>query len=393
MNIILFDVDCRKQLYPLTEIRPASELRVGITTIREKWESYLSGSYSFLTEEYLSGRYPLRVEEINLFIEGNILPTFGFVFTLTQLDAGEAVSYNGRIVAYKGSMEEFTTKQYVRIIEFNESLVVIDYNYRVFQYNGEAIKSDFFYMTKGHVSKELPSSNCVIGNPIDEEGRPLIFIEEGVTIECCILNVKEGPIYIGKNANIMEGSMIRGPFAADEGCVVNMGTKIYGATTLGPYCKVGGELSNVVLMAYSNKGHDGFLGNAVLGQWCNIGAGTSASNLKNDYTEVKLWNNAIRRFEKTGLQFCGLVMGDYSRIGVNVMLNTATMIGVGCNVYGAGFPRNFITSFQEGGASGMELVHFKKFLSTLETMMARRKYTISPEEKEICEYLFNESDT
>jgi UDP-N-acetylglucosamine diphosphorylase/glucosamine-1-phosphate N-acetyltransferase len=249
--------------------------------------------------------------------------------------------------------------------------------YDIFMENHRGIVEDFALLTHGRASQSLSDTNTVIGNPVDDNGNPMIFIEEGAVVEGAMLNVKNGPIYVGRNAEVMEGSCLRGPIALCEHAVVNMGTRMYGATTLGPYCKVGGEVNNVVMMGYSNKAHDGFLGNAVIGEWCNIGGGSTASNLKNDYTEIKLWNYPAHRFLRTGLQFCGLIMGDHSKSGINCMFNTATVLGVGVNIHGAGFPRNFVASFSEGSASGFTDVPLTKFFDIARRMMARRGLTLS----------------
>ena len=270
-------------------------------------------------------------------------------------------------------------------VDFKERLIAIRQVYDIFMLNGEAMEADFRLLTIGRQSAPLSPTVQVIGEPCFADGLPKLFVEEGVTVECATINLKNGPVYLGVAVEVMEGTHIRAPFAACEHATVNMGTKIYGATTLGPHCKVGGELNNVVIFGYSNKAHDGFLGNAVIGEWCNLGAGTESSNLKNDYSEVKLWNYPARRFAKTGLQFCGLMMGDYSKAGINTMFNTATVIGVGCNIYGSDFPRTYIPSFSEGGASGFKAANMKNFFATLEKVKARRKKELSEAERRICD--------
>lgn len=381
MNIILFDGASRVDLLPLTFTRPTGEIRVGILTIREKWERRLQAEVSFLTEEYLSAKYPMQEKADNLFIAGNILPSSSFINELKLLKTGESLfSQEDLILAFRGSAEAFKAQQWEKRVAA-ETPDMICFTYDIFLKNGSELEADFACITQGKESAQISKTNTVIGEyPV--------FIEEGAFVECVVLNTTKGPVYIGKDAEIMEGSLIRGPFAACEHATVNMGTRIYGPTTLGPFCKVGGELNNIVMFGYSNKAHDGFLGNAVIGEWCNIGAGTEASNLKNDYTEIKLWNYNTRRFAKTGLQFCGLIMGDYSKAGINTMFNTATVVGVGCNIYGTGFPRNFVSSFLEGGNSGFDQTNMKKFFTTTEKVMARRSHILTEEDKQICMHVF-----
>ncbi|MDE6715769.1 MAG: glucose-1-phosphate thymidylyltransferase, partial [Muribaculaceae bacterium] len=354
-NIILFDSPAvRGNLLPLTYTRPVAEIRFGILTFTEKWQKeFPEASISHYTQDYLRDRYSVdeRVETA-LFIAGHIAPDANIVSCLQNLKEGEALKYGEDIIAYHGSFERFINSDFAVVKDYTEPLLEIKMLYDVFMKNGEALERDFRKITTGRASQPISGTNTVIGVLQFPDGLSKIFIEPGASVEGTYLNVNGGPIYIGRNAEIMEGSAIRAPFAACENAVVNMCTRITGATTLGPYCKVGGELNNVVMLGYSNKAHDGFLGNAIIGEWCNIGGGTTASNLKNDYTEIKLWNYPTQRFLHTGLQFCGLIMGDHSKIGINCMLNTATVLGVGVNIYGAGFPRNFVASFSEGGASG-----------------------------------------
>ena len=392
-NIILFDSpEIHQNLLPLTFTRPIADLRVGILTIREKWERRLPGNYSYLTEQYLSKKYAVHTEKCNLFIAGHILPTEELIETAVNLQPGEACKSGDKTILYKGAIDEFLKQQYSRSIEYEQPFCCIEMLYDIFMKNETAIEQDFRLITTGRKSAPLSPTNTVIGEHAYPDGLSKIFIEDGATVECCSLNLTEGPIYIGKDAELMEGCCIRAPFAACEHSVAKMGCKIYGATTLGPYCKVGGELSNVVMTGYSNKAHDGFLGNAVIGEWCNLGAGTTASNLKNDYTEIKLWHYPSHRFLRTGLQFCGLIMGDHSKAGINCMFNTATVIGVGVNIYGAGFPRNFVASFSEGGTSGFTDVALNKFFATAEKMMIRRNRQLTEIDKEIFESIYNQAE-
>ncbi|MGL5317342.1 MAG: GlmU family protein [Bacteroidales bacterium] len=379
-NIILFDGAARTNLLPLTFTRPVAEVRIGILTIKEKWEKRMNTPISYITEPYLSTKYPMVISDQNLFIQGNILPSDSFINEVLNLELNHALIFEDSILAFRGSLADFEAGTWISIPACNVPDQIFQ-TYDIFTKNGQEILADFKLLTQGRSSAPISSSNRIIGSyPV--------FMEEGAYMECAVVNTMQGPVYIGENSEIMEGSLIRGPFVACENATINMGARIYGPTTIGPYCKVGGELNNVVMFGYSNKAHEGFLGNAVIGEWCNIGAGTEASNLKNDYTEIKLWNYSTRRFAKTGLQFCGLIMGDYSKAGINTMFNTATVIGVGCNIYGTGFPRNFVPSFLEGGNSGFEQINLKKFFTTTEKVMARRSKELLEEEKQICMHIF-----
>ncbi len=386
-NIILFDAsEVRDNLLPMTFTRPVADLRVGILTIREKWEHMLEGTYSYITTEYLCDKYPAIVGEDNLFIAGNVCPIGSFVARVEVLNKGEALlSPNGALMAFRGSIDDFNARNFACEIVCDEDCLTIKMLYDIFMENHRGIVEDFALLTHNRTSQPLSDTNTVIGASVEADGTPMIFIEEGAVVEGAMLNVKNGPIYVGRDAEVMEGSCLRGPVALCEHAVVNMGTRMYGATTLGPYCKVGGEVNNVVMMGYSNKAHDGFLGNAVIGEWCNIGGGSTASNLKNDYTEIKLWNYPAHRFLRTGLQFCGLIMGDHSKTGINCMFNTATVLGVGVNIHGAGFPRNFVASFSEGSVTGFADVPLAKFFDIARRMMARRGLTLTEVDMRIFE--------
>ena len=373
-NIILFDpVDARDRLLPLTLTRPVALIRHGITTISEKWQKAIPGDYSYSTQDYLSMKYPMveASDGDNLFIAGNLHPDSKLVEAILALNIGEALTFNGETIARRGNGNPTSETEYDGT-PFRLSNV-----WDIFMLNDEAIRRDFELLTAGRSSRPLSDSCRLIGDPSQ------LFIEEGATVECANINVSKGPVYIGRDAEVMEGACLRGPIAMCEHSVVNMGGKIYGATTLGPYCKVGGELNNVVMTGFSNKAHDGFLGNAVIGEWCNLGAGCTASNLKNTYAPVKLWSMAEGRFIKTDLQFCGLIMGDHSKAGINTMFNTATVIGVGVNFYGAGFPRTYLPSFTEGSPLGMKPVIMDRFFDTASRMMSRRHKELTPIDKEI----------
>lgn len=390
-NIILFDdKDTWTDLLPIVYTRPISDIRIGILTIKEKWQKYFPDhDFSCLTAEYLSVKYPTNITDDNLFIAGNCCPDKNFADAVSVLGNGEALAYNGELVAYRGTMEGFKSVTLEEAAPYTaSSLTMLHQLYDIFLLNGSEMRRDYHIIIAGRESQPLSETCTIVGPYRLDDGCPAIFIEEGATVEAVTLNTTGGPIYIGKDAVIMEGVCIRAPFAACRHSQVNMGAKIYGATTLGPYCKVGGELNNVVMIGYSNKAHDGFLGNAVIGEWCNIGAGTNASNLKNDYTEIKLWNYRAHRFLRTGLQFCGLIMGDHSKAGINCMFNTATVIGVGVNVHGAGFPRNFVASFSEGSVAGYTDVSVVKFFDIAKRMMARRGIELSETDKEIFESIY-----
>ncbi len=376
-SIVIFDpADVRANLLPMTYLRPVGALRIGMTTIREKWEAMLPGDYSWQTVDYLRSKFPtapgVTTQASTIYIAGDVLPTPSLVERILKLSPGTSLTDpRGEAVAHVGMMQTAT-------VELEEMPVRITSLPDIFLKNGEAIINDFDRLTAGQTSRELDETVTVIGD------RSRIFVHpDAGAVEGCIINVKNGPVYIGPKAEIMEGACLRGPVAVMEGSVVNMGAKIYGATTIGPHSKVGGELNNVVIQAYSNKAHDGFLGNAVIGEWCNLGAGCTASNLKNDYTEIKLWNYPAHRFLKTGLQFCGLIMGDHSKAGINTMLNTATVLGVGVNVHGSGFPRPFLASFTEGSTTGFTDVSMPKFFDTARKVMARRGIELTEEDVRI----------
>ncbi|MGM9804773.1 MAG: putative sugar nucleotidyl transferase [Muribaculaceae bacterium] len=401
-NIVLYDEkEVRDNLLPLTYTRPVSLLRVGINTISEKWLRAFGGdaTISYITPEYLQSKFPAKVTGDNIFIASHTLPTAELVEHINDLNLGEALCYNNEadgkksVIAFRCSKDDYRKGNITPSVVLPQPPEQINMLYDIFLKNGEQLTIDFRAITAGRQSQQLSPSNVVIGNPTFDDGTAKIFIEEGAWVEGTYLNVTNGPIYIGCNAEVMEGSCIRAPFAACDNAHVNMGTKIYGATTLGPYCKVGGELNNVVMIGYSNKAHDGFLGNAVIGEWTNIGAGTSASNLKNDYTEIKLWNYPTTRFLRTGLQFCGLIMGDHTKVGVNCMLNTATVLGVGVNIHGSGFPRAFVPSFSEGSTAGFTDVSLVKFFQIAERVMARRGKKLTDDDRNIFTHIYNQADS
>jgi UDP-N-acetylglucosamine diphosphorylase/glucosamine-1-phosphate N-acetyltransferase len=338
MNLILFDDRSRDHLLPLTFTRPVASLRIGILTIREKWEIRGAFQTSFLTANYLSEKFTLHREAENILIAGSVCPDENFVEAVFKLEKGEAIIKGGRLLAARDSENSLSLDvNHYTSIQYEYPICQLNKLSDLFVFNERELNSDFHLLTKGRSSQKLDSTNTVLGDQF--------FAEEGASASCSVFNSRTGPIYLGKNTEVWEGSSIRGGFALCEGSSVKMGAKIYGATTIGPFSRVGGEVSNSLIQGYSNKGHDGFLGNSVLGEWCNIGADSNNSNLKNNYSEVKLWDYADRDFVGTGLQFCGLIMGDHSKCGINTMFNTGTVVGVSANIYGAGFPPNFIPSF------------------------------------------------
>lgn len=384
-NIILFDLPAvRENLLPLSYTRPIADFLVGITTLRKKWESFLAGEFSYSTVGYLSEKYPMKTAEENLFIASNIIATEPLARRLDTLEPGEVLMADTMagqrvLVGFKGGanrIDEVIHSMPAGIV-YEEKVDAINYVYDIFLLNGRQIEADFDVLTAGREGQSIPRSNTVIGDP------DRIYIESGAIVEGVVLNASHGPIYVGRHVEIMEGSCLRGPIALGEHSTVNMGTRIYPGTSLGPWCKVGGELNNVVIFGFTNKAHDGFLGNAVIGEWCNLGAGCVASNLKNDYTEIKLWNYPSHRFLRTGLQFCGLIMADHSKAGINTMFNTATVVGVGVNIHGSGFPRNFIASFSEGGPAGFTDLPMEKFFDIAKRMMARRGRSLSEADNRI----------
>lgn len=378
MNSILADHN-RENLLPFTFTRPVANIRVGILTIAEKWEKWLDTKVSYQTESYLARKFPLTVESDNLVINASFLPNKDLVQAISGLEVGQSLIGDGKEIARRTN--DVSKETCSDTLEFEGEVLTIEHPWDIFSKNGEALQADFELLTKGRISQPIPEGNTVV-NPEN------IFIEEGAKVQFSILNASTGPIYIGKDSEIMEGCIIRGPLALCNNAVLKMGAKIYGASTFGPYCKVGGEVSNAVLFAYSNKGHEGFLGNSVLGEWCNLGADTNTSNLKNNYAPVRLWNYQTEGFAQTGLQFCGLMMGDHSKCGIDTMFNTGTVVGVSANVFGSGFPRNFVPSYSWGGAHGFTTYRTNKAFETAKAMMGRRKVEFNEVEQEILEHVF-----
>lgn len=399
-NVILYDsAAVHSDMLPLSFTRPVSDFRVGITTISEKWQSLLKGKYSVYTAPYLRDKFRPEPIESNIFVAANCLPSADLVKTIESIADGEAVIlHDGEYIAFKGSLDCFEALiegKYEPVkIEYKGECTTLHYLYDIFRNNSKAIIEDFVRLTAGRKSCPLPPYNTVIGPQTLPDGTPALFIEEGATIQGAVINLTAGPVYIGRGASVLEGSCLRGPLALCDNAQINMGAKIYADTTIGPHCKVGGEINNVVMFGYSNKSHDGYLGNAVIGEWCNIGAGTNASNLKNDYSKIRLWNYGRHAFMRTDLQFCGLMMGDHSKTGINCMFNTATVVGVGCNIHGAGFPRPFIPSFSEGSpTAGFKDVDLNKFFDIAARVMARRNIELTDLDRRIFKAIFEAAKT
>ena len=382
MNYILFDGAVRNQLLPFTFTRPVADIRVGILTIREKWEKFLGSTTTTVTEEYLSDKFPMVELEQNVLINASFCPSENLVLLIKNLQENQAIFYNDQPLAFYAKEDQeidfdaFTITQYA-----DDDVLRIENTWDIFEKNHQAIKRDYDVLTQGRTSEAIPQTTIAF-NPEH------IFIEKGAKVMCASLNATDGPIYIGEDTVLMEGATIQGPFALCEHSSVKMGAKIYGGTTIGPHCKVGGEVANSVMMGYSNKGHDGYMGNSVLGHWCNLGADTNTSNLKNNYAQVRLWDYDTERFAKTGTQFCGLMMGDHSKCGINTMFNTGTVVGVSANIFGAGYPRNFIPSFTWGGSSGMETYNTTKAFEVAAVVMARRGLEFDTQEEAILNEVF-----
>ncbi len=387
MNYIFFEEKVtRENLLPFTFTRPVADIRIGILTIREKWNKFLNTTTSSWTESYMAEKFPKKIAKENILINGCVLPDEALVKQVKKLKAGEKLICGNTVVAMAvgdelnktGRVEEVkaaTTKEYT------SSVLMLGNMWDIFLKNEEAINRDFVLLTKGRSSQRLSKSNRIIG-----KGK--IFLEKGAKVECSILNTEAGPIYIGKNAEVMEGSIIRGPFSLGEGSTLKMGTKIYSNTTIGPYCKVGGEVSNSVFFGYSNKAHDGFIGNSVIGEWCNLGAGTNNSNLKNNYSTVKLWSYHKEGYVSTGLTFCGLMMGDHSKSSINSMFNTGTVVGVNANVFGSGFPPKIIPSFSWGGSAGFTTFRIEDALEVAQKVMERRSLKLEKADSAVLRTLF-----
>lgn len=389
MQLILFDDAQRPALFPFTHTRPAADIRCGILTCRARWERLLGLSTSYsLTEAYLQPLFPpAATGGTCLFVNGRVLADPALAAVVAALQPGQALWDAANLVAAclntcpdtVPMLEEQAAG--LEAIRLEESLQWLHRPWDIFARNDGALRTDFELLTAGRVSAPLPADVLLRGHEI--------FVESKASIGAgVIFNATEGPIYIGEGAEVMEGCKLRGPVALCAGATLKMDAKIYGATTIGPGCKVGGEVGNTVFFEHSNKGHDGFLGNAVIGAWCNLGADTNCSNLKNNYDEVKVWDEAAQKSVRTGLSFCGLLMGDHSKSGINTMFNTGTVVGVSCNIWGSGFPEKFLPSFTWGGPQGMSTYQLNRALDTAARMMARRHIALSEADKALFQEVF-----
>lgn len=392
MNIILFDEPATKvALLPFTYLRPIAQIRVGILTILEKWKRWMTADYSYLSEQYLQQKFTQRRAKDNLYINGSFLPNATLVDQIAGLQSDQLLMYDGKPVAFYGDIDdmiELTTgllQKDREMLEFQHMCISIANIYDIFIHNRQALIEDFRLVTSQRQSAPVNDRHTVVYHP------ERIFIEEGAKIKAAVLNAETGPIYIGRGAHIGEGSIVRGATAICESATLNLGTKIRGDSTIGPFSKVGGEISNSVIFGYSSKGHDGYLGNSVIGEWCNIGADSNTSNLKNNYANVRIWNYAEERFVDSGRQFCGLMMGDHAKCGINTMFNTGTVVGVCANIFGSGFPRAFVPSFAWGGAAGFTTFQFQKALEVMGKVLERRKKTLSEADVSILQHIFEAS--
>ena len=391
MHYILFDDTCRDRLLPFTHTRPVADVRCGILTMRARWEHCTGQPTATLTQAYLQPVYPLHTGADNMYINGAVFATPALATALQNLQPGHKLAHGNVVVAARIAEGTLTIHEFLTHIEslpaqhFDGDVYALKNVWDIFALNDRALRDDYQLLTKGRKSAPIPEGVTVTG-------REHLFIEDTATINAgCLINATTGPVYIGPDAEVLEGTMIRGPLAMCAHSVIKMGAKIYGATTIGPGCKVGGEINNTVFFANSNKGHDGYLGNAVIGEWCNLGADTNASNLKNNYDEIKIWDEVANTSVRTGLTFCGLLMGDHSKCGINTMFNTGTIVGVSCNLFGAGFPEKFVRSFSWGGSEGITAYDFNRAMETAGRMMARRGVQLSEAEKEMYRHIYNNS--
>lgn len=385
MKVLLFDhAVIRQKLLPFTFTRPVADLRIGIMTIHDKWSHYLQADFGFATEPYLSNRFPSI--DASFWINGAVCPDTRLAEAIQQLSPGQGIYLDDVLVAAHAPGPDWSPEDNgLEHIPYAHSIVLIDRPWKIFQLNAGELQKDFDLLTKDRESEPITDKHTVV------YGRENLFLEEGVNIRAAIIDAEKGPVYLGKNSTVMEGAIIKGSLALLEGATVSIGAKLRGDSTVGPYCKVGGELSNSVLHSYSNKGHDGFLGNAVIGQWCNLGADTNCSNMKNNYTPVKVFDHHSGGFIDTGGIFCGLLMGDHSKTGISTMLNTGTVVGVSANIFGPGFPRQLIPSFAWGGAAGFNTFKINKVFETASAMMSRRQVTMNEEEKAILEQIYQDT--
>ncbi|PPL02452.1 putative sugar nucleotidyl transferase [Parapedobacter indicus] len=387
MHIVLFDkADWRMGLYPLSLTRPVSDLRVGILTIAEKWGKWLDASYSFLTEDYLAEKYPLGDLSGDVWvIRGNCCPNSRLFDAIMALQVGQMLMSGAEFIAFRGEAESLfpwhpSVVQKYSPVAYEHSVVMINHPEDLFLNNGQQIGVDFDLLTRGRSSASLSSSNRFLGEQI--------FAEEGAQAEFATFNSTKGPIYLGKNSEVWEGSHIRGAFALGDHSQVKMGAKIYSNVTVGPYSRVGGELNTCVIWGRSAKGHDGYLGSAVMGEWCNWGADTNNSNLKNNYKSIRLYDYRNSGYRDSGLQFCGAIMADHVRCAVNTTFNTGTVVGVGANVFGAGMPPTYVPDFSWAGPDGFSTYRLDKFFETASLVYERRNLEFNETERKLLTAVF-----
>jgi UDP-N-acetylglucosamine diphosphorylase/glucosamine-1-phosphate N-acetyltransferase len=387
MHLILFDDPIlRQQLLPFTHTRPVAGVRCGILTLAEKWQRR-GHTTGYLTQSYLATKFGPGAGA--LYVNGAVCADDALAAALQTLVPGGALRLSDEtLVAFRAeapvvSVEELLyAAQEATALTHTAAATVIRQPWHLFKQNGAQLRADFALLTNGRTSAEITDKHTIVYAPEN------VFLEEGVKIRAAILNAEAGPIYLGRNAQVQEGAVIIGPCSIGDDSTVNVGAKLRGDNTVGPHCKVGGEISNSILFGYSNKGHDGFLGNSVLGEWCNLGADTNTSNLKNNYASVKVWSYAKQGFVNTGEQFCGLLMGDHAKAGINTMFNTGTVVGVGANVFGGGYPRTFIPAFSWGGAHGFETFKLPTMYEVAQRVMERRKIALDDVEKGILAEVF-----
>ena len=384
MNYILFDrKNIKEYLLPLTYFRPISHIRCGILRLQEKWAAHLEAPVHVLTEDFLQEKFPPVFNDDNIYINSALLPDKSLISAVKNLKKGEQLLQNNEVLAFRTGVLTWDEVNSFKgqPVNFEEKIEIISRTYDIFSKNAVQIKQDFELISRNKQSQAVSPTNTIIGD------HP-VFMEEGVVAEAVIFNTEEGPVYLGKNAKVLEGSMIRGPFAALENAVVKMGAKIYGGTTLGPYVKAGGEIKDTVFFGYANKGHDGYLGDSVIAEWCNLGADTNNSNLKNNYSKVKVWHYPERDFVNTGLQFCGLIMGDHSKSGIATMFNTGTVVGVSSNIFGGDYQPKFFPSFKWGGQKYVDY-RFDKAVEVAKAVFKRRQIEFDTIEQNLFKKVYN----
>jgi UDP-N-acetylglucosamine diphosphorylase/glucosamine-1-phosphate N-acetyltransferase len=393
MHVLLFDDPAiRPHLLPFTFTRPVAALRCGILTLAEKWQRRLGApTVGYLTQPYLQAKFPAgEVAGPALVVNGAVCPDELLVRQVQALAPGQGLYCDDVLVAAHladaSQVAELIQDGLREQKQVTEPVTVISRPWQLFLSNGAEIRRDFALLTQGRTSQPVGDAHTIVYAPEN------IFIEEGVKIRAAILNAENGPIYLGKNVQVHEGAILKGPLAVGEGSHVNVGAKLRGDNTIGPYCKVGGEIGNSILFGFSNKGHEGYLGNSVIGEWCNLGADTNTSNLKNNYAPVRVWSHTAHRFVDTGQTFCGLMMGDHSKCGINTMFNTGTVVGVGANIFGAGFPRQFVPSFSWGGPAGFETFRLPKFGEVAERVLSRRGLGYDEVEQAVIAEVFRQTE-